>query len=75
MESSELDQLRYAYKEAVEHWISAIRAEENLAMPDLTVHAVDVWEHAGFTEAEARKKAKEAPLAYEDALRTVNFNF
>ena len=75
MESSELDQLRYTYKEAVEQWISAIRAEENLAMPDHTVHAVDVWEHAGFTEEEARKKAKEARQAYEDALRTVNFNF
>jgi predicted RNase H-like HicB family nuclease len=75
MESSELDQLRYAYKEAVERWISAIRAEENLAVPDHTVHDVDVWEHAGFTEEEARKKAKEARQAYEDALRTVNFNF
>ena len=60
---------------SVEQWISAIRAEENLATQDHTIHAVDVWEHAGFTEEEARKKAKEARQAYEDALRTVNFNF
>lgn len=75
MENSELDQLRNAYKDAVEQWISAIRAEENLATPEHTVHAVDVWEHAGFAEEEARNKAKEARQAYEDALRTVNFNF
>ena len=75
LESSELDQLRYAYKDSVEQWSSSIRAEENLASPDHTIHAVDVWEHAGFIEEEARKKAKEARQAYEDALRTVNFNF
>jgi hypothetical protein len=75
MENSELDSLRDAYKAAVENWIAAIREEENLATPDHTVHAVDVWEHAGFTEEEARIKAKAAKTAYEDALRKVNFNF
>jgi hypothetical protein len=75
MENSELDQLRSQYKLAVEEWISAIRAEENLATSDHTVHAVDVWEHAGFAEEDARKRAKEARTAYEDALRQVNFSF
>ena len=75
MENHELDQLRFAYKAAVERWIAAIREEENLATPEHTVHAVDIWEHAGFAEEEARSKAKEARQAYEDALRTVNFNF
>ena len=75
MENSELDSLRAAYKAAVESWIAAIHAEENLATPDHTVHAVDVWEHAGFGEEEARTKAKAAKTAYEDALRKVNFNF
>jgi len=75
MEIAELDQLRKQYKAAVEEWISAIRAEENLATPDHTVHAVDVWENAGFAEEEARAKAKEARQIYEDALRNVNFHF
>lgn len=75
MEKAELDQLRNDYKMAVEEWVSAIRVEESVATPDHTVPAVDVWEHAGFAEEEARKKAKDARQAYEDALRSVNFNF
>jgi hypothetical protein len=70
-----LDKLRQAYKDAVERWVTAIRAEENLATPDHSVPAVDVWEHAGFDEEEARDKAKEARQEYEDALRKVDFGF
>jgi len=72
---AQLDRLRQAYKDAVEQWVTAIRAEENLATPDHTVPAVDVWEHAGFDEEEARDKAKEARQEYEDALRKVDFGF
>jgi hypothetical protein len=72
---AELDRLRDAYKAAVEEWIAAIRREENLATPDHTVPAVDVWEHAGFDEEEARDNAKGARQAYEDALRKADFNF
>ena len=75
MQTTELDQLRQSYKEAVDKWILAIRAEENLATPDHTVPAIDVWEHAGFDEEEAREKAMEARQAYEDALRKVDFHF
>jgi hypothetical protein len=75
MENTELDELRNTYKAAVERWIAAIRGEEDLATSDHAVHAVDVWEHAGFTEEEARAAAKSAKAAYEDALRSVNFNF
>ena len=75
MEISELDQLREQYKAAVEQWISAIRAEENLATPDHTVHAVDVWENAGLAEEDARAKAKDARRIYEDGLRNVDFHF
>lgn len=70
-----LDRLRNAYKLAVEEWVSAIRAEEDLATPDHTVHAVDVWEHAGFREEDARNKAREARREYEDGLRRADFNF
>jgi hypothetical protein len=72
---AELDKLRQVYKDAVERWITAIRAEENLATADHSVPAVDVWEHAGFDEEEARDKAKEARRDYEDALRKVDFGF
>jgi hypothetical protein len=72
---AELDQLRQTYKDAVENWIAAIRAEENLATPDHSVPAVDVWEHAGFDEEEARDTAKEARRLYEDALRKADFSF
>jgi hypothetical protein len=78
MENQELEQLnalREGYKLAVEKWIASIREEENLATPDHTVHAIDVWEHAGFSEEEARAAAKQAKADYEDALRKVNFNF
>lgn len=70
-----LDRLRQAYKDAVEQWIAAIRAEENVATPDHSVPAIDVWEHAGFDEEEARARAKDARKEYEDALRKVDFNF
>jgi len=73
--TAELDGLRDAYKAAVERWIAAIHEEEDLATPDHTVSAIDVWEHAGFSEEEARTAAKEAKKAYEDALRKVNFHF
>jgi hypothetical protein len=75
MEIAELDQLRNQYKAAVEEWISVIRAEESLATPDHSVHAIDIRESAGFAEEEARAKAKEARKSYEDALRNVNFHF
>jgi predicted RNase H-like HicB family nuclease len=73
--TAELDVLRDAYKAAVEHWVAAIREEENLATPDHDLPAVDAWEHAGFSEEEARQQAKQAKKDYEDALRKVNFHF
>lgn len=72
---AELDRLRQAYKDAVEQWIGAIRAQENLATADHSVPAVDIWEYAGFDEEEARDKAKEARREYEDELRKADFGF
>lgn len=75
MENAELDQLRFAYKAAVERWIQAIHEEEDLATPDHSMVAVEVWEQAGFKEQEAREEAKAAKEAYQEALRQVLFNF
>jgi len=42
MDNSDLDQLRLAYKQAVDEWVLAIRAEEALATP---YHSEIAWEH------------------------------
>jgi hypothetical protein len=75
MERSDLDQLRAAYKLAVESWVAAIREEEDLATPDHSLTAVEVWEKANFKEEDARARAKSARQEYEDALRQVLYNF
>ena len=75
MENAELDALRSKYKAAVEQWIAAIRAEENLATPDHSMVAVEDWEKANFSEEDARNIAKTARAEYQDALREVLFNF
>ena len=58
MDNTELDQLRFNYKAAVERWIAAIRAEENLATPDHSMIAVEDWDQANFTEEDARRSLK-----------------
>jgi hypothetical protein len=73
MSNSELDQLRVAYKAAVDEWIDAIRAEEALATPDHSMIAMEHWDAAHFKEHDAHTKATEAREAYKDALRTVNY--
>jgi hypothetical protein len=75
MENAELDTLRSKYKAAVESWIAAIRAEEDLATPDHSMVAVEDWEKANFSEEDARNIAKAARAEYQDALREVLFNF
>ena len=72
MDTANLDQLRLAYKQAVDEWVLAIRAEENLATPDHSETEWEKWDAAVFTEEDARDKAKKAKDAYENALRLVN---
>ena len=75
MESAELDILRFKYKAAVERWVAAIRAEEDLATPDHSMVAVENWDQANFAEEDARNVAKAARQEYTDALRQVLYNF
>jgi hypothetical protein len=70
-----LDEMREAYKSAVEAWIAAIKQEEALASVEHSVAEVDRWEQAHFTEEEFRDKAKAAKGRYEDALREKFFGF
>jgi hypothetical protein len=73
MSKEDMDQLRLAYKAAVDLWVSAIRAEENLATSDHSMVAMEKWDDAHFTEHDAHSKATEAREAYKDALRKVNY--
>jgi hypothetical protein len=75
MENAELDKLRFKYKAAVERWIAAIRAEEDLATPDHSMIASEDWDQANFAEQAARDIAKAARQEYADALRQVLYNF
>ncbi len=68
-DNAELDRLQSAYKAAVETWITAIRAEEQLASVDHSVAEVDKWENAHFLAEDARHDAEAAKAEYEDALR------
>ena len=73
MSKEDLDQLRLAYKEAVDEWVDAIRAEEALALPDHSMLAMERWDAAHLAEEDARGNASEAREAYKDALRAVNY--
>jgi GTP1/Obg family GTP-binding protein len=75
IEIAELDRLQKEYKTAVDVWVAAIQYEEALASVNHTVAEVDQWEHAAEREETARKTAKAAKVAYEDALRKEFFNF
>jgi hypothetical protein len=73
MDNAELDRRRQAYKDAVEKWTAAIRAEEELATPDHSIHAWDLWEKAGFAEEDARGAARQSKQRYEAGLREADY--
>ena len=73
MSKADFDQLRLAYKKAIDEWVDNIRTEEALATPDHSMIAMEHWDAAHFREQDAQSKAKEAREAYKDALRAVNY--
>jgi hypothetical protein len=75
IDTPKLDQMRAAYKAAVEEWITAIKEEESLASVDHTIAEIDKWEGAHFAEDKIRSKVKAAKKEYEDALREKFFGF
>src|SRR5262249_26793365 len=74
-DNSELDQMQYAYKAAVDEWIAAIKQEEALASVNHSIAEVDKWEAAHFKEDEINNKVKPAKKRYEDAFREKFFGF
>ena len=75
MSNEDLDQLRVDYKNAVDKWVDAIRAEEALATPDHSETAMERWDDARFREQDAHNKATAARDAYKDGLRRINYGF
>jgi len=73
MEKPDLDGLQRNYKEAVDRWVTAIRAEEALANSDHSETAMEKWDRADFTVQDAEKQAKEARDQYKDALRKIHY--
>ena len=73
MSKADLDQLRLAYKNAVDEWVAAIRAEEALATSDHSMVAMEHWDAAHFKEHDAHTRANQAREAYKDGLRAVNY--
>lgn len=69
------DQLLSSYKQAVDRWVDAIRAEESLAIPDHSMVQMEKWDDAGFTLHDAELTAKKARDAYKNALRKKNYGF
>ncbi len=73
MDKPNLDQLQQSYKQAVDEWVAAIRAEEALATPDHSETAMERWDSADFTVQDAGKKAKAARDAYKEGLRHLHY--
>jgi hypothetical protein len=69
----DLDELRLAYKKAVDEWVNTIRAEEALATPDHSMIAMEKWDDAHLREHDEHSKVTEARDAYKDALREANY--
>ena len=75
MDNSDFDQLLRTYRQAVDAWIGAIRAEESLATADHSMVQMEKWDDAGFKLHDAELTAKKARDAYKNALRKKNYGF
>ncbi|MGB8887195.1 MAG: hypothetical protein WCC87_10760 [Candidatus Korobacteraceae bacterium] len=73
MDKPNLDQLQQIYKQAVDQWVAAIRAEEALATPDHSETAMERWDRADFAVQDAWKKVKEARDNYKEGLRHLHY--
>jgi hypothetical protein len=75
MENRDFDQLLRSYRQAVDAWLDAIRAEESLATEDHSMVQMERWDDAGFKLHDAELMAKKARDAYKNALRKKNYGF
>lgn len=75
MSDLNFDALLKSYKDAVDKWVDAIRAEESLATDDHTMVAMEKWDAAGFTVHDTELAAKKARDLYKNELRKKNYGF
>ena len=75
MENLDYDQLLNDYKQAVDAWVNAIRAEETLATDDESMVAMEKWDTAGLHVHDTELAAKKARDLYKNALRKKNYGF
>jgi hypothetical protein len=75
MEDKDFDQLLTHYKNALDAWVAAIRAEEALANDDHSMVEMEKWDAAGFVIHDAEATAKKARDQYKNALRKKNYGF
>jgi hypothetical protein len=75
MDNLDFDQLLRSYRQTVDAWVEAIRAEESLATEDHSMVQMEKWDDAGFKLQDAELTAKKARDAYKNALRKKNFGF
>lgn len=73
MGKPDLDELQRNYKQAVDRWVAAIRAEETLANADHSETAMERWDRADFAVKDAEKQAREMREHYKDGLRQAHY--
>ena len=75
MDNWNLDTPRASYKQTVDAWVNAIRAQEALAIENHSEVVWEEWDATGLSEEDLRTKVDEARDVYEDALREANLRF
>ncbi len=69
------DELLAEYRQAVDTWVAAIKAEEALANDDHSMVEMEKWDAAALTAGDAEAAAKRAREHYKSALRCKNYGF
>jgi TRAP-type C4-dicarboxylate transport system substrate-binding protein len=75
MPDKNFDQLLKDYRQTIDAWVDAIRAEEALANDDHSMVEMEKWDAAGFTVHDTEAAAKKARDQYKNALRKKNYGF
>jgi hypothetical protein len=75
MENLNFAQLLQNYRQAVDAWVNAIRAEEALATDDESMVAMEQWDTAGLHVQDTELTAKKARDLHKNALRKKNYGF
>lgn len=75
MENLNFNQLLQNYRQSIDAWVAAIRAEEALANDDHSMIEMEKWDTAGLNVHDAELTAKKARDLYKNALRKKNYGF